>query len=95
MESHEVDLKKFNSVIDPSWFSECRVCHSKNSIGVENTIMYLQEYKGGIPGGQDMSVIPFIALTCNRCGNIILLNALTLGLMPPEEMQNVRENTPI
>jgi hypothetical protein len=69
---------------------KCSVCGSRSWV-VSDRIFELREFQGGgIVLGGDASVIPVVAMACSQCGNTVLVNALALGLLTPEET-NPRE----
>ena len=84
MGKFQIDLEKFNQKIDGNLFRECPLCHHEGTIHCESDLMQINEFKSG-EGSNLMSVVPLVVLTCNHCGNTILLNALVLDLVDRSE----------
>lgn len=61
--------------------SACPMCHV-NSWAVNGWITMLVSDKLGIVLGSP--VVPIIALSCNNCGNTLMVNAIVAGVMPTE-----------
>lgn len=49
-----------------------------------NTIIEAREFQNGniILGGES-AIVPYVSITCNRCGNSLLFNAIQLGIVQP------------
>lgn len=67
---------------------ECPIC-KKISWNVPGTIYELREFNNGnlIIGGNS-SLVPVIPITCNNCGNVIFINAITAGLVQNNGRKN-------
>ena len=78
--AHEVDLGKLNHAISKK-ISICPACQQRGTLSVMPTLMELREFHGGdfVLGGSP--IVPLAVLTCNNCGNTILINALVVGLL--------------
>ena len=78
--SHEVDLDKLNRALS-KMISVCPACQQRGTLSVMPTLMELREFHGGdfVIGGSP--IVPLVVLTCNNCGNTILINALVVGLL--------------
>jgi hypothetical protein len=60
--------------------TQCPMCH-ENEWNIEG-IFELREFKdGNLIVVNDCKIIPVIPVTCKNCGNTILINPLTTGLM--------------
>lgn len=62
---------------------KCGLCGADEWL-VSDVVFQLTELIGGgnfmLIGG---AVVPVIPMTCGRCANTLLLNAITLGVVPP------------
>lgn len=71
-----------NQVINNPVFEniKCPVCENTELI-LTDRIFELREYFGGnLQLSGNVSVIPVVSVMCEKCGNVILLNAVKLGL---------------
>lgn len=59
----------------------CPVCRQRHW-NVMNAIIEAREFQNGnlILGGES-AVVPYVSITCNRCGNSLLFNAIQLGIV--------------
>lgn len=59
----------------------CPVCGQRHW-NVMNTIIEAREFQNGniILGGES-AIVPYVSITCNRCGNSLLFNAIQLGIV--------------
>ena len=59
----------------------CPVCGQRHW-NVLNTIIEAREFQNGnlIIGGES-ALVPYVSITCNRCGNSLLFNAIQLGIV--------------
>lgn len=60
----------------------CTMCHGREW-NVTDKLFELREFNNGdlIIGGPNSAITPLIPVTCKNCGNTILINALTTGLL--------------
>ena len=60
----------------------CSICQSQ-SWNLADIVFELREFNQGnmVVGAP---VMPVIAITCNKCGNTLLLNAIVLELLPKD-----------
>lgn len=59
----------------------CPVCGSKHW-SASDTIFQCTEFTGPVMNiGAGVSIMPFVVLSCDRCQNSIMLNALKIGLV--------------
>ncbi len=78
--AYAVDLGKLNLAISNK-IRMCPACQKQGSLSVMPTLMELREFHNGdfVLGGTP--IIPLAVLTCSNCGNTLLINALTTGLI--------------
>lgn len=77
--SYKVDIAQLNQALGGK-ISHCPLCQKNHTFNAVPTLLELREFHGGdfILG---TPIVPLVALICNNCGNVILLNALTAGLL--------------
>lgn len=88
--AYPVDLNQLNSVMRGK-IKACPLCHQSGTLSAMPTIMELREFRGGTFVIGDTPIVPLVVLTCNNCGNTILINAMTTGILDsphPTESQN-------
>ena len=71
---------------------QCPLCQKSHSFNAAPTLMELREFHGGdfVVG---TPIVPLAVLTCSHCGNVILLNALSAGLLENPAVENTpKEN---
>jgi hypothetical protein len=61
----------------------CALCDSGNWT-YDDTIFEMRQFAGG-PLVANGAVKPFVTLTCQNCGNIVMLNAITTGIVRVEQ----------
>ncbi len=69
------------------WDSKCPLCN-KNDWNFPNSLFELREFQGGNLMVGKSYLIPLIPITCNVCGNTVLLNAIKLGVSPIRSGEN-------
>lgn len=81
---HKVDIDKLNRAISKK-ILVCPACQQRGTLSVMPTLMELREFHGGdfVVGGSP--IVPLAVLTCNNCGNTILINALAVGLLDEQQ----------
>lgn len=81
--AYEVDLDKLNLAISKK-ILKCPACQMSGTLSVMPTLMELREFHNGdfVIGGAP--IVPLAVLTCKNCGNTLLINALTTGLISNE-----------
>lgn len=84
--------EKLASFIKSNWKSSTCFCCRSNNWNVAQEVFQVTEFSQGnfIIGGP---VIPLIPITCNQCGNTILLNALVAGIVSPNPIEKKEEKT--
>lgn len=58
------------------------MCHGREW-NVTDKFFELREFNNGdlVIGGPNNAITPLVPVTCKNCGNTILINALTTGLL--------------
>ena len=85
MKLTEAQQKKLLDRLGELWKNQnqaCLLC-SSNNWSLSDTILELREYNQStfVVGGA--GITPLIVISCNTCGNTILVNAIRLGLIDP------------
>ena len=78
------DSEKVIKHLQEKWKgAKCPMC-GEGSWGVQDSVFQLTEFSQGnvILGGP---VIPVIPVSCNNCGNTILVNAIQIGVVKQSE----------
>ncbi|RPJ59321.1 MAG: hypothetical protein EHM12_07045 [Dehalococcoidia bacterium] len=71
----------------------CPVCKNTELV-LTDKIFELREFSGGnLRLRGKSSVIPVISILCEKCGHIILLNAVKLGLVTSDIERDQEEHT--
>lgn len=69
----------------------CPVCGNKHW-SVNDTIFQCTEFSGPVMKiGGGISIMPFVVLSCEKCQNSIMLNALKMGLIDINDYQNDKQ----
>ncbi len=72
-------VQKLNELFMPP--QECCVCKN-TSWSVSDVIWELREFQGGsLVIGGDTKLLPVVAMSCNKCGYTVFLNAMLLGVI--------------
>jgi hypothetical protein len=77
----KIDIAKLGNHLKDKWKGRpCQMCGLGNW-NVSETIFEIREYNQGdlIVGGGP--ILPVIPVTCDNCGNTILVNAIKAGLI--------------
>lgn len=65
----------------------CPVCGQRHW-NIMNTIIEAREFQNGnIILGVESAIVPYVSITCNRCGNSFLFNAIQLGIIQQNNNQ--------
>lgn len=77
----EIDIQKLIKFLKDKWGSvECPLCHS-NRWTVQNRVFELREFhRGGMVIGSG-PIVPVVPITCENCGNTVLVNAIIAGVV--------------
>jgi hypothetical protein len=84
----EADTTKIVDYLKDKWKGRpCPMCQSGGWI-VQDSCFQLMTYHSGniILGGP---VIPLIPIICNNCSNTVLINAILVGVINPEEKPKI------
>lgn len=83
-------LKEHLHNVAPEGLS-CPICGNKHW-SVNDTIFQCTEFTGPeIKLGGGISLMPFVVLSCDRCQNSIMLNALKIGLFGANDFKNDKQ----
>lgn len=80
-------IEKLLKSLEENWEEprNCQICN-ENNWDVSSRVFELREHKKGLLViGGDSKVVPLISVTCNKCGNALLFNAIKLGLVNKED----------
>lgn len=79
-DAHSVDTNKLNQFLGNK-MGPCPLCRKLHTFVLAPTLMELREFReGGLVVG-DTPIMPLAVLTCNYCGNTVLINALVAGVL--------------
>jgi hypothetical protein len=86
MQLNPEGMDRFKSHLQNAVRNPCAVCGSGNW-QFDDTIFELRQFAGGglSTGGM---IKPVITITCNGCGNIVFMNALTTGVVQVTTQQD-------
>ena len=83
MQPPKEEMQRYISKLSEEWKGRvCDLC-GKSVWEVLGTVFNLTEY--GQKRVRGSYVAPVIAIECQTCGNTRLINAITIGLVPPDE----------
>jgi len=87
MESNNLDIEKLLAFLNDKWKEhKCGVC-GHFSWDVTNKLFQLSEFnKSHVLVGGKKSYVPLIPVTCDNCGNTLLLSAMIAGLVKPNKI---------
>ncbi len=79
MQLNPEGMQRFHAHLQNALRNPCAICGSGNW-QFDDTIFELRQFAGGgiAATGQ---IKPVVSLTCNGCGNIVFMNALTTGIV--------------
>jgi hypothetical protein len=76
--------ERLNSFPPPQ---KCSVC-GQNTWSLNDTVFEYREFQGGgFVLGPNQSVYPAVFITCNNCGNTHVLNAIRIGVLEPQKVE--------
>ena len=79
-------LKKINDLLGTF---RCPVCGSTSWV-VEETILKLTEF-GAYFAVSSNRIYPVLVMSCTKCGNTLMFNAVKLGLVNKQDMKDTEE----
>lgn len=79
------DSEKLINFLNDKWQDRpCPMCNEKKW-GVQDKVFELLEFhEGSLVLGGGTTIIPIIPITCENCGNTILINAIKTGFVKPK-----------
>ncbi|MCE5330704.1 MAG: hypothetical protein LLF95_01020 [Bacteroidales bacterium] len=84
-EQQEKLIAKLNEV----WKNKtCEICGQSNWM-VDDTLFELREFHGGKTVLGSGAIKPLITISCNKCSNTKMMNAIQLGLVDPNNPDGV------
>jgi hypothetical protein len=88
-EQIEEIVEKLNKISNPP--RPCSVC-GKSLWNVTDRMFEVREFNGGeaVFGGNS-TLIPFVTISCQNCGNTIFINAIRMGIVDAKNPQNNTE----
>ena len=70
----------------------CSIC-GHNQWNVSDTVFEVREFhEGNMVLGGDSRIIPFVAISCQNCGNTLFINAIQMGIIEPNQPQTQSNN---
>lgn len=79
----KIDTEKAISFLNEKWNNmTCPYCHC-TEWNVSDKAFELREFNNGnmYLGGPNAAITPVVTVTCNNCGNTVLINALITGIL--------------
>ena len=94
MKFTESQNQKINDHLTKYWTdSQCPICHS-TKWELSEVPVEVREWEGGsLLIGTEASVLPLVALMCDKCGYIRFFSALKIGVVQPSDFKDVAEFT--
>jgi len=92
---YNVDVDKIKAWLEINWVGpkKCPICKNSNWNISENACE-LKPYSGNDPSGSG-PIYPTVAITCLKCGHILLFNAIVAGVIDEKvkkELEEERKN---
>ena len=85
------DMQKFLQNVNTKWGNRpCPMCNS-SGWNVSDNIFELREFHGGNVVFGNGPIIPVIPVSCNNCGNTVLVNAIISGAIEKPKSDNKNE----
>jgi len=86
MKLTQEQVERFIATLDAKWPDPkiCPVCGNTTWDTVD-VVFELKSYVAEQESDEEATVMPLVPLTCKNCGNTILINVLTIGVLPAEE----------
>ena len=81
-------VKKIIEHLNSKWGNKpCPMC-SESKWTVSDTVYEMREFHGGNMVIGNGPIIPIIPVSCNNCGNTVLVNAIQAGAVKRTESDN-------
>lgn len=92
MQLNPEGMQRFHAHLQNALRHPCAICGSGNW-QFDDTIFELRQFAGGgiTANGQ---IKPVVSITCNGCGNIIFMNALTTGVIQVSQQDGLAQDAP-
>ena len=93
-EEKKINIEKVIQQLNSKWENRpCPMCGS-NSWNVSDKVYELREFHGGNLVIGSGPIFPVIPVSCNNCGNSVMVNALMAGAIERHntELKNKQEN---
>lgn len=79
--NYTIDFEKFKLFMSTKLNNPCYLCGERNW-SIPDKYYELREFTGGgLVIGGNTGVSPVIPMTCNNCGNTVLINAIVSGFL--------------
>ena len=86
--SNNFDSQKVLTHLKEKWKGKsCPMCEIGNW-NVSDNIFELRKFHGGNLVVSNTPIVPLVPVTCDNCGNTILVNAVKIGLIKPSNKQD-------
>jgi hypothetical protein len=88
----KINQQKLLTHLSEKWKGRsCSMCDARNW-NLSDKLFELREFQGGELVLGTGPIIPLVVVTCNNCGNTVLVNAIKAGAIEPQHNQplNVR-----
>lgn len=88
MKLSDAAVAKLIETMEKRWTEsrKCPVCGASDW-SIDNTVFQLPEFKGDGPAPAN-TVKPLIAVMCKKCSYTITMNAIHLGVVPPDKKED-------
>lgn len=86
---NKINTNKLISLLEEKWGETlCPMC-GENNFEVTKKVFKLRDYhQSFLCFENESSVMPVLPVICTNCGNTILINAITIGLIAPTIERN-------
>lgn len=89
-EKKKVNLEKVIDHLNSKWATRtCPMCGS-NNWNVSDNVYELREFHGGDIMLGSGSIYPVVPVSCNNCGNSIMVNALLSGAIEKPNIESIK-----
>lgn len=86
MKLTQEQVQRFIAILDTKWPDPkiCPVC-GNTAWDTVDVVFELKSYENARESSEQATVMPLVPLTCKNCGNTILINVLTIGVLTADE----------